>query len=196
MPEVPVLHPRQTALLVMDYQPGIVDQIADSGPLLHRVLATIASVRGRGGHVGWVRVAFTDAEFDAVPATSTFAAMANGERRAGLHADAPTTQIDPRLTVEPGDALVRKIRVGAFTTTDLDEQLRGRGVDTVVLAGLSTSGVVLSTVREAMDRDYRVVVLEDACADPEPDKHGFLTGRIFPSHGHVTTIAGLETLWG
>ena len=54
--------------------------------------------------------------------------------------------------------MVRKTRVGAFSTTDLDEQLRQRGVDTLLLAGISTSGVVLSTVRDAHDRDYRVFV--------------------------------------
>jgi hypothetical protein len=59
--------------------------------------------------------------------------------------------------------------VGAFTTTDLDRQLRDRAITTLVLAGISTSGVVLSTVREAMDCDYRIVVLEDATADSDPD---------------------------
>jgi nicotinamidase-related amidase len=70
--------------------------------------------------------------------------------------------------------------VGAFTTTDLDRQLRDRAITTLVLAGISTSGVVLSTVREAMDRDYRIVVLEDATADSDPDTHAFLTASIFP----------------
>ena len=73
-----------------------------------------------------------------------------------------------RVAPRTGDIVVRKVRVGAFSTTDLDAQLRERGVDTLILAGISTSGVVLSTVRDASDRDYRVVVLADATADPEP----------------------------
>ena len=62
---------------------------------------------------------------------------------------------------------MRKQRVGAFSTTDLHEQLQARGIDTLVLAGISTSGCVHSTVLDAFDRDYRVIVLSDACADPD-----------------------------
>ncbi len=90
--------------------------------------------------------------------------------------------------------MVRKTRVGPFLTTDLDEQLRQPGIDTVVLAGISTSGVVLSTVRDASDRDYRIVVLSDGCADREPEVHEFLTTRIFPSQATVITTAELAEL--
>jgi nicotinamidase-related amidase len=93
---------------------------------------------------------------------------------------------------EPGDIIVRKTRVGAFSTTDLDRQLRDRGVTTVILAGISTSGVVLSTVRDAADRDYQVLVLADACADPQPGVHDFLTGQIFPRQASVITRAELK----
>jgi nicotinamidase-related amidase len=95
---------------------------------------------------------------------------------------------------EPGDIVVRKTRVGAFSTTDLDRRLRERGVDTLVLAGISTSGVVLSTVRDASDRDYRIVVLEDACADPDPEIHAFLVGRIYPRQTDVVAVAALSGL--
>jgi nicotinamidase-related amidase len=91
--------------------------------------------------------------------------------------------------------VVRKTRVGAFTTTDLDDRLRAAGISNLVLAGLSTSGVVLSTVREAMDRDYRIVVLSDACADRDLDTHRFLTERLFPAHAYVTTVDGLAASW-
>ena len=97
------------------------------------------------------------------------------------HAIAPTD----------GDVVVRKSRVGAFSTTDLAEQLSARGIDTLILAGISTSGVVLSTVRDAADRDYRVVVLSDASADPDPEVHAFLLERIFPRQATITTTAAL-----
>lgn len=189
------IDPSTTALMVMDYQAGIVSSLPDAQPLLERANTAIADARDHGAHVGWVRVAFTDDDFDAIPPTSMFAAMATPERRAAMHADAPTSQIDSRLAPQHDDISVRKIRVGAFTTTDLAGQLARRGVDTLVLAGISTSGVVLSTVREAMDRDYRIVVLEDACADPEQATHEFLTGTLFPRHTTVTTVAGLHELW-
>ena len=185
-----------TALLVMDYQDGIVGQLPDTGPLLDRVSTAIKHFRSRGGHVGWVRVAFEDADFEAIPETSFFGGLvASAEMRSAMHADAPGTRIHAGLDRRPEDVQVRKTRVGAFTTTDLDEQLRARGVTTLVLAGISTSGVVLSTVREAMDRDYRIVVLRDACADREAETHDFLTRQLFPRSALVTDVADLDAVW-
>jgi nicotinamidase-related amidase len=69
-------------------------------------------------------------------------------------------------------------------------------VDTLILAGISTSGVVLSTVRDASDRDYRVLVLADATADPDADVHEFLIERILPRQADVITTAQLEGLLG
>jgi nicotinamidase-related amidase len=180
----------------MDYQSGIVSQLPDGDRLVQRVGVALDSARGHGAHVGWVRVAFTDAELDAIPETSIFAPMVAGDRRATLHADAPQTQIHAPLAPLANDIVVRKTRVGAFTTTDLGEQLRARGVDTLVLAGISTSGVVLSTVREAMDRDYRLVVLEDACADRDAETHAFLMAKVFAGRAVVSTVQGLLASWG
>ncbi len=189
------LDPARTALLVMDYQAGLVHRLPDAAALLGRVDVALADVRARGGHVGWVRVAFDDADLEAIPPSSVMAHLVTPDRRDSLRADAPATQIHEALHPRPGDVAVRKTRVGAFTTTDLDRQLRDRGVTTLVLAGISTSGVVLSTVREAMDRDYRIVVLADACADPDPESHAFLTARIFPRHATVVDVDALPGLW-
>ena len=93
-----------------------------------------------------------------------------------------------------GDVVVRKTRVGAFSTTDLHDQLQDLGVDTLVLAGISTSGVVLSTVIEAHDLDYRVFVLADGCADTDPEVHAFLLEKIFPRRAAVITLAELPAL--
>jgi nicotinamidase-related amidase len=191
----PDIDPAGTALLVMDFQVGLVDRVADAGALLERVNTAVADVRAHGGHVAWVRVAFDTADFDAIPPSSVMARMAGPDRRAELHADAPGTQIHAGLSPQPQDITVRKTRVGAFTTTDLDGQLRDRAITTLVLAGISTSGVVLSTVREAMDRDYRIVVLEDATADPDPDTHAFLTTAIFPRHAAVIDVDDLRGIW-
>src|ERR1700735_2479868 len=111
-----------------------------------------------------------------------------------FHADSPTTAIDDRLAPEPGDVVVRKTRVGAFSTTDLHEQLQDLGVDHLVLAGISTSGVVLSTVIEAHDLDYRVFVLADACADTDAEVHAFLLEKIFPKRAEVITLMELRAL--
>jgi nicotinamidase-related amidase len=187
----PAIDPRHTALLVMDYQTGILHRLSESEALLARAADAIAAVRRHGGQVGSVRVAFEDADYDALPATSAMAA-AVAARGNGLHASSPGTAIHEDVAPEPGDIVVRKTRVGAFSTTDLDRQLRDRGITTLILAGLSTSGVLLSTVRDAADRDYRVVVLADVSADPDPEVHAFLTTRIFPRQAQVITLAELD----
>ncbi len=150
------IDPRRTALLVMDYQNGIVGMIEDADSLLARAGQAIELMRERGGHVGYVRVAFTDADLEAIPPTSRMGTRIAAGPQA-FHADSPTTAIHDRVAPQDGDIIVRKTRVGAFSTTDLEQQLRARGIDTLILAGISTSGVVLSTVRDASDRDYRLL---------------------------------------
>jgi nicotinamidase-related amidase len=188
----PRLHAEHTALLVMDYQAGIVDRVTDAGPLLGRARAAIDLVRDWGGQVGYVRVAFEDDDFD-FPESSRMGATVTGSGRT-FHADSPATAIDERVAPAPGDVVVRKTRVGAFSTTDLHDRMQDLGVDTLVLAGISTSGVVLSTVVEAHDLDYRVLVLADGCADTDPEVHAFLLDRIFPRRATVLTLADLPAL--
>jgi nicotinamidase-related amidase len=191
----PKLDPARTALLVMDYQPGIIGRLDDGDALVARAQEAIAAARAAGAGVGYVRVAFTDEDFDAMPDGAPMARVKQMPREY-MHADSPDTQVDERVAPAEGDIVVRKTRVGPFLTTDLDEQLRARGVDTLVLAGISTSGVVLSTVRDAHDRDYRLYVLADATADPLPDVHEALIEKIFPRQAEVIEVADLEGLLG
>jgi nicotinamidase-related amidase len=161
--------------------------------LLARAADAIATARRAGAHVGYVRVAFEDADLAAIPPTSRMGQRVSTSAEA-FHNDSPTTAVHDRVAPAPDDIVVRKTRVGAFSTTDLDARLREHDIDTVILAGISTSGVVLSTVRDASDRDYRVLVLADATADPDPEVHEFLIERIFPRQADVITVADLEEL--
>lgn len=183
------IDPARTALLVMDYQNGIIGRVSDGAGLLAAARETIEIVRGAGAHIGYVRVGFADGEAP----TGTMGSRIGAEAaRTTFHADAPATQVHDDVAPRDGDIVVRKTRVGPFLTTDLDAQLRERGIDTLLLAGISTSGVVLSTVRDGHDRDYRLIVVSDLCADPEPDIHGFLVGRIFPRQAEVVDRAELH----
>ena len=181
------INPTSTAIVVMDFQPTILNTLQDAGPLLVRVNKAIAATRAVGGTVATVRVAFTANDLAGFPKHS-----AMGRRMKSLAdkvaADAPTTQIVPEIGVQQGDIAVRKIRVGPFLTTDLDAQLRKAGIDTVVFAGIHTSGCVLTGVRESHDLDYRVIVLSDGCADPDVEMHDFLVGKVFPKQSEVMTI--------
>lgn len=182
------LDPATTALLVMDYQPAVLARLPDPDAQVARAAAAIDVVRRHGAHVGYVRVGLSAKEAASAPAHSRFATLGADE---AMRPDAPGTQVAEALAPGADDVVVRKTRVGAFSTTALDDQLRARGVDTVVLAGISTSGVTLSTVRDASDRDYRVLVLSDATADPDPEVHDFLLTRVFPGQAEVLTTAEL-----
>ncbi|GAA4138911.1 isochorismatase family cysteine hydrolase [Leifsonia shinshuensis] len=176
------LNPATTALLLMDLQPGILGRLPDSDAFLAGLVRARDAARAAGMTVGYVRVAISAEEAATIPARSRFARA--GER---LDPDRPETQIDPRIAPADGEIVVRKKRVGAFGTTDLQEQLDARGVDTLVLAGVSTGEVVLSTVRDAADRDYRLVVLEDGCWDSDPEVHQVLTAKVFARGGATVT---------
>ncbi len=188
----PALDPKQTALLVMDFQRGVVDRMPGLDGLLTRVQQAIADVREHGGTIGYVRVAFTEADWAAIPPVNAVFARVSDNRL--MHHEDPSTAIHDRLAPEPGDIVVRKTRVGAMSTTDLDRQLRDRGITTLVLAGISTSGVVLSTVIEAADRDYRLYVLSDGTEDLDAETRDVLLGKVFPRRAQVIDTAGLRTL--
>ncbi|WP_393074638.1 cysteine hydrolase family protein [Streptomyces sp. LN704] len=189
---LPTITPERTALLAMDFQNGIVPLAPDSDALVERVKGAIADVRAAGGTIGYVRVAFTEDDWTSVPDTNkAFAAVAAAKM---LHHEDAATQIDERIAPEDGDIVVRKIRFGSGSTTDLHQQLSDRGIDTLVLTGISTSGVVLSTLIDAADRDYRVIVLTDGVADPDPETHRVLLDNVFPTRAHILDTAGLREL--
>ena len=86
-----------------------------------------------------------------------------------------------------GEVVVGKHRVNALYGTGLGVVLRANDIETLIILGYATSGVVLSTLRYAADLDYRLVVAEDCCADQQPDVHDFLTQRIFPRQADVVS---------
>ncbi|MGW7613850.1 cysteine hydrolase family protein [Streptomyces sp. NPDC054766] len=195
MSTAPALDPTHTALLVMDYQPAILAVLPEDGDrkaLLDRVAGAIADVRAYGGTIAYVRVGFTEADWDAVPAVNkSFAPLA---QHRVMHHEDPATAIHERLAPQDGDITVRKIRYGGMSTTDLDQQLRERGITTLVVSGISTSGVVLSTVIDAADLDYRLYVLSDGVADPDTEVHNVLLHKVFPSRAHIIDTAELHAL--
>jgi nicotinamidase-related amidase len=92
--------------------------------------------------------------------------------------------------------VVRKTRFGAFSTTELHRLLQELGIDTLILAGISTSGVVLSTVRDALDRDYEIYVLADSIADHDPQLHDALVERLLRQSVNVIDTGDLPSLAG
>src|SRR5262249_46394158 len=172
-----------TVLLVMDVQRGIVERLAEDPGYLQRLAGAIAAARGAGVPVVYVTIGFRPGHpriRGRDRALSAAAGFPEGAPAAGLH---------PAVAPGPGDLVVTKRRVSAFTGSDLDVVLRGLGAGTLVLTGIATSGVVLSTLRQAADLDYGLTVLADACLDADPEVHRVLTEKVFPRQAEVSTVA-------
>lgn len=186
------INPASTALLLMDFQVAVLSNAADPDAILARANTALSWARKENVQVGYVRVAFTDEDFDAVPPRNkTFAALAQSRF---LTADSPEAQIHSSLEVREDDIVVRKVRVGPFNTTDLYAKLRAQGIDTLILGGISTSGVVLSTVRYAADEDFRLFVLSDATTDRDEEVHRVLIEKVFPRQADIITTEDLPAL--
>ncbi len=176
----------RTAVLVMDFQNDIVGSLPEDIrlPLLERAAAVIKEARRTGITVIYVVVRFRDGYPEVNLHNKLFRALKESGR---LKEGTAGAEIDPAVAPLPGEVVVTKRRVGAFSTTDLETVLRAKNINTIVLAGISTSGVVLSTVRWAADMDYSIVVLSDACADRDPEVHRVLMDKVFPWQATVVT---------
>ncbi|MGH9088698.1 MAG: cysteine hydrolase family protein [Acidimicrobiales bacterium] len=186
-----------TALMVMDFQVGVVERFADrTRPLLETLAAATAAARNAGLPVVFVRVAFRPGAPEVSARNKAFAALASSPALGAMGEGDPLTAVHPALDPRPGEVVVTKRRVSAFAGSDLDVVLRSLDVTTVVLAGIATSGVVLSTLRQAADLDFGCTVLSDCCADADDEVHRVLLEKVFPRQAAVLTAAewagGLE----
>ena len=175
------------ALLVMDVQQGIVERYGEEAArLLERLGSALEAARAAGITVIYVRVAFRPGYPEVSSANRSFAALsASG----GFTDEDPATKIHPAIVPQPGEIVVVKKRVSAFSGSDLELVLRAKNITALVLTGIATSGVVLSTLREAADRDYQLLVLTDACADSDPEVHRVLTEKVFPRQAEIASVA-------
>lgn len=179
------LDPHTSALLVMDFQTFVVDMITtDKEALLAHTASLLEGARTAGMKVIYVVVAFRPGYPEVSPRNQSFAPIRESGR---MIEGSPGTEIHAALAPRQGEVVVTKHRVGAFWGTNLEVVLRANGVETLVLAGIATSGVVLSTVRHAADADYRLVVVGDCCADRDPAVHRVLLEKVFARQTTVTT---------
>jgi nicotinamidase-related amidase len=175
-----------TVLLVMDVQRGVVERFADDPSYLERLSRAVTAARTAGIPVVYVRVGFRPGHPEISARNRSFSAVAAS---GGFAEGSPATEIHPAVAPRQGDLVVTKRRVSAFTGSDLGVVLRSLGAGTLVLTGIATSGVVLSTLRQAADLDYRLIVLADACLDADPEVHRVLTEKVFPRQADVCTVA-------
>lgn len=174
----------RSALLIMDVQPEIVERFGNDAGLLERISQAAAAARARGVRVIFVKVGFRAGYPEISPRSQTFSRIAE----LGGFVEGSSSEIHPALAPAPGDVVVTKRRVSAFAGSDLDVVLRAGGIDALVLSGIATSGVVLSTLRQAADLDFSLTVLADACVDADEEVHRVLCEKVFPRQASVLTV--------
>ncbi|MER5932110.1 isochorismatase family cysteine hydrolase [Streptomyces sp. NPDC002054] len=173
------------ALLLMDVQRHIVNQLPAPEIYLSRAESALAAARAADVPVIHVHVVFRPGHPEIRTGDKAFAPFRGTDH---LVMDNPDSLAHPAVAPLPGELVVTKRMISAFTGSDLDLLLRSQDIDTLVLAGISTSGAVLSTVRAAGDLQYRQVVLSDGCVDLDTTVHTVLLERVFPMHADVMTV--------
>jgi nicotinamidase-related amidase len=187
MTDALTLDTKHAALLVMDYQSMIVDLVgAQKEALLANAKSLIASARKASVPVIYVVVGFRPGFPEISARNLSFSAAARSGR---FSPGSKVLDIHDAVAPEGEEVVVTKHRVGAFPSTDLDMVLRAKEITTLILAGISTSGVVLSTLRAAADYDFRIVVAEDACADTDEEVHRVLMDKVFVRQATVASTA-------
>ena len=191
MPKALSLVPATTALVLIDLQHGIVAMPVQPVPG-HEVVTRCASLaeafRQAGAPVIYVRVLLTE-----------MVAMTVDSPMHDPSAPPPppvASELVPEAGHRDGDILVTKRQWGAFTGTELDQLLRRRGIQTIVLGGIATNLGVESTARAAIELDYDVVFAEDAMASVSAEAHLFAVETMFPFMGCVRRCEEIKTALG
>jgi nicotinamidase-related amidase len=182
---------QDSALLVMDMQVGILGMLPNAASMLGNVAEAIANARNKNIPVIYVVVGFRQGTPEISMNNKGFAA--NKAHFSTLDM-AAFMKVHDDLAPQDGDVIVTKRRVSAFTGSDLEVVLRSFGIQHLILTGIATAGVILSTVREAADKDYRLTVLADCCADGDEEVHRVLTTKVFPRQADVLNLAEWRVL--
>jgi nicotinamidase-related amidase len=179
----------RTALLAMDCQTGIVSIYAKpQDEFLARASMVLRAARDAAMAVIHVRVGFRSGLPEVSTRNKLFARIKSSPQHQQLF-DGELGAVHPSLIDHQNDIVVTKSRVDAFAGTDLEIILRARDITTLVLFGIATSGVVLSTLLHACDADYQLFVISDCCADLDVELHGVLLTRLFPQRATVMTAS-------
>lgn len=179
-----------SALLIMDVQNITVASCVKDESALQPFQNALAVARRHQIPVIHVRAAFRPGYPEIHSRNKMFSSFANW-----VNATNSETALEIHKSVAPTDdeLIVNKLRTSAFSGNDLEIILRSKGINTLILAGIATSGVVLSTLREASDKDFMISVLSDACIDPDPEVKQLLIQKVFPIQAEVITVEAWKT---
>jgi len=178
--------PQHTAVLIMDYQNDILGMLPEEkqSSLLNGATEILDAARAAGVRVIYIAVRFREGYPEVSTRNKGFGGLKTAKR---MLEGTPGAEVHAQVAPKSGEIVLSKRRVGAFSTTELETVLRANNITNLVLLGISTSGVILSTVRFAADMDYVLTVISDACADSDEEVHRVLMEKVFPRQANVLT---------
>ncbi|AFT89845.1 isochorismatase family cysteine hydrolase [Paraburkholderia phenoliruptrix] len=181
--QIPPIAPAHTALIVMHYQTDILELFSSVAPTLlvnTRKLCDAARAKGVG-------VYFANLRFSpGYPEVSPLNKNGQGIKQLGLFVD---DQPSPELGRQANEPLVIAHRASVFFGTDLEARLSAHGIDSLIMVGIASTGVVLSSVAYASDADFRLYTVKDCCYDPDQVVHDHLFSTAFESRTTVLSLA-------
>ncbi|MBO4122736.1 cysteine hydrolase [Cupriavidus gilardii] len=181
--QIPAIDPAKTALLVMHYQTDILGLFPAVAPTLlanTRMLCDAARAQGVG-------VYFAKFHFSpGYPEVSPLNKNGQGVKRLGLFVE---DQISPELGRQANEPIIIAHRASVFFGTDLQVRLSAQGIDTLIMVGIASTGVMLSSVAYASDADFRLFTVKDCCYDPDQVVHEHLFSTAFESRTTVLSLA-------
>ena len=185
------IDPARTAVLSMNCQAGIVSIYTREGKdaFLVRVASVLNHARATGMTIIHIQVGFRPGLPEISSRNALFSAIKSSEQHQRLFRE-PHATIPDTIAPQGNEIVITKHRISAFAGTDLDMILRANDINTLVLYGIATSGVVLSTLIDAVDADYRLAVIGDCCADLDAALHDCLIQRFYPTRGVVFSSEG------
>lgn len=178
--------PKRSALVSMDLQAGVVHVYVKESEFIPRTAELLRQARSAGMVIVHVKVGFRPNVPEASP-RNRFLSMVKASPQHQQFFQGRSGEIHPGLAPADTDLVVTKNRVSAFAGTDLDLLLRAHDIQTLVIFGVATSGVVLSTFSSAFDADYELIVIRDCCADMDAELHETLLNKHFPRFATVVT---------
>ena len=182
--------PAHSAVLNLDCQSGIVAIYTkgDQDAFLGRAVRVVNHARASGMTVIHVRFGFRPGLPELSSQNQLIGPIKDSPQHQKLFEE-PLGSIHPALGPMENEIVITKHRVSAFSGSDLSVILRVNDIDTLVLFGIATSGVVLSTLLEASDADFRLAVIKDCCADLDTALHDALIERLFPPRARVLSAS-------
>ncbi len=188
--QIPAIDPARTALLVMHYQTDILELFPSVAPaLLANTRKLCDAAREKGVSVYFAKFHFSPG----YPEVSPLNKNGQGVKQLGLFVE---DRISPELGRQANEPVIIAHRASVFFGTDLQVRLSAQGIDTLIMVGVASTGVMLSSVAYASDADFRLFTVKDCCYDPDQVVHDHLFATAFESRTTVLSLADALALLG